>query len=96
MKRGDEHPMNALRTRQINDLTELFQIVKLTFPVRTYSENIHIILLDIINFLSYIVFNNDLIGIASSFNCFYTLQDIIADIQLSSITIKTVVGDTHN
>ena len=86
---------NPFRSRQIDYLTEFFQIVELTFPVRSDSKDINFIFLYIINLLTDIIFNDDFVCQTCCPDCIYALQHIILHIQLSPLAVKVVVGHTY-
>ena len=71
---------DTLGAWQIDHLAVLIQVVELSLPVGPDSEDIDIILLDIVDLLTYIVFDDDLIGISGCFDVLDTLQDIVPDV----------------
>lgn len=87
---------DALGARKIDHLAVLVQIVELPHPVRPDGEDIHIILLDIIDLLPHIVLDDDLIGISGSFDGLDTFQDIVPDIEFSTSPVKAVARHTDN
>ena len=94
---GTKHSTtDTLGTRKINHLGKLIQVVKQSFPIRTDGKDVHIILLYVINLLTHIVLDDDLICITGSLNGFHTLQHVVAHIELTSSTIKGVACHTHD
>ena len=65
-------------------------------PIRTNSKNINVIPLNIIDFLAFILFNNNLVSKASGSYALHTLSKRLLNINLSSRTIKIVSSDTDD
>ncbi len=81
---------------QIDNLAELIKVIEFPFPVRTNRKDINIIFLYVVYLLTNIVLDNDLVCQSSSPHSLYTFQDIVAHIQLASVTVEVIVGDTYN
>ena len=81
---------NAFRTRKIDYLTILIQVVELPYPVRADGEDIDIVLLDIINLLAYIVLDDDFVSIPRRFHGLNAFQDIIPGVEFPTSLVERV------
>ena len=69
---------------KINDLSEFIKIVKVPFPIRTDGKYVYTVFLYIVDFLTYIVLNDNLISKPRGLYGFDSFQNIVADIEFSS------------
>src|SRR5574344_2158231 len=68
----------------------------MSFPVTSDCENVNVILLYVINFLTDIVLNNNFISKTSRLNSLNTFKHVIANIQLSTAHIKAITSNSNN
>ena len=87
---------NAFRTRKIDYLAVLIQVVELPYPVRADGEDIDIVLLDIINLLAGVVLNDNLVGKTRCLDSFDPFQDIVSDIELATSLVKAIGSHTDD
>ena len=86
----------TFRTWQINHLAELLKIIELSSPIRPYGEYIHIIFLNVIYLLPYIILNDYLVCISGVPDRLHAFQYIIPHIEFSPLAVETVISDTDN
>ena len=78
---------NILGTFQVNDVTVILQIVKFTSPVRSNDKNINVIFDNIVNFLTLVFLNNDLICQSCPSDIFNSFDQTVSDVQLPTFNI---------
>ena len=86
----------SLGPRQIHHLAIFVQVVEFSFPVGTNSKYIHIIFLDIIYFLSEVVFDDYFICQPCCFYRFHAFKHVVSHIQLSTVAVEVIIGNTYN
>ena len=84
---------DVLGTRKIDHLAVFAEVVEMAFPVGADRENVYIVLLDVVNLLSDVVLDNDLIGQSCGFDSFDALkhngmQPLKAHMDLISLWLK--------
>ena len=87
---------DALRAGQIDHLAVLAEVVEMAFPVGAHGEDVDIVLLDVVDFLTHIVLDDDLIGQARGPDGLNALEHVVADVELATLAIEIVVGDSHD
>ncbi len=81
---------------QINHLTVILQIVKMSVPVRSDGKNIYIIAPDIINFLPLVFFYDDLVGQSRGAHRLNALHEGLLHIDFSTGLVEVVCGYTDD
>lgn len=81
---------DAFRTRKVDNLAILIQVIELPYPVRSDGEDIDIVLLDIINLLAYIVLDDDLVSISRRLHGLNALQDIVPGVEFPTSLVERV------
>ena len=87
---------DSLGARKIDHLAVLVQIVELPHPVGPDGEDIHIILLDIIDLLPHIILDDNLIGIPGSLDGLNTFEDIVSDIEFTTAPVEAIARHPNN
>ena len=87
---------NILGTFQVNDVTVILQIVKFTSPVRSNDKNINVIFDNIVNFLTLVFLNNDLICQSCPSDIFNSFDQTVSDVQLPTFNIVALTGNADN
>ena len=87
---------DTLGAGQIDDLAIFFQIVEMALPVAADGEDVDIVFLDVVDLLTEIVFDDNLIGITGGPDGFDALKHVVTDVELAALAVETVVGDTDN
>ena len=105
---GDAHPddclfllaqhcrRDALGAGKIYNLAILAKVIELAFPIASYGKDVDIVLLDVVDFLAKVVFYYYLVGEACRFYSLNPFEDVVAYVELASLAVETVVGDTHD
>lgn len=65
-------------------------------PVGADSEDVDIVFEDIINLLTHIVLDDNLVYKARSLNSLDTLQDIVANIELTTLPVEAIIRNAHD
>ncbi len=81
---------DAFRTREVDYLAVLVQVVELPYPVRADGEDIDIVFLDIINLLAYIVLDDDFVGIPRRLHGLNAFQDIVPGVEFPTSLVERV------
>ena len=92
----EEGRTDVLRPRQIDDFTEILQIVELTHPVRSDGKDINPVFLDILYFLAKMIFNDNLICKTGFLDILYAFRKGIDYVQLSPRLIVLLCRDTDD
>ena len=87
---------NILGTLQVYHIAVIFQIIEFSSPVRTNYQNINIIFNDVADLLTLIFFNNNLISQSGPAYIFDSLDQAVPHIQLPSLNIKALAGNTYD
>ena len=87
---------NPFCARQIDHLTELVEVVELPLPVGADGEDIDVIFLYVVNLLTYIIFDDDLVGQSCRLDGLHSFQYVVAYVEFAAVTVEAVVGDTHD
>lgn len=87
---------DAFRTRKVDNLAILIQVIELPYPVRSDGEDIDIVFLDIINLLAGVVLNDNLVGKTRCLDSFDPLQDVVTDIEFATSLVKAIGSHTDD
>ena len=87
---------NILGSLQVYHFTDIFQIVKCPYPVRSYCKDIYVIFFNVTVFLSCTFFDNNLIRKACLFDIFHSGHQTVYNIQLSSLSIVGLSSNPNN
>ena len=86
---------DAFGAVQIDHLTKLTQIVELTFPVATNSEDVDVVTTDIVNLLTFVLLDNNLIGQTGGTNSLYAFHERLFHINLATGIVETIGSDAY-
>ena len=81
---------------EIHYLCKFVKVIELAFPVGSDGEDVYVVFLDVVDLLSYIVFDDDFVGIACCLDGFYPLEDVVAYVELSTATVEGVGGHAYD
>ena len=87
---------DTFRPWEIYYVTIFFEILEFAEPVSPNGKDINIVLQNIINFLTDILFDYDIISKSGSLNRLNTFKYVITYIKFAAVTIKTVGCNTNN
>ena len=94
--RPDLRAGNALGARKIDYLAILIEIIKLSDPIGSDRENIDIISSDIVDLLSFIFLNDDLVRKTGRFDCGNTFNEGLLVVDLPSGFVIVVACDADD
>ena len=81
---------------QIDHLAVLFEIVEVAFPVRSYGEDIHVVFLDVVDLLPFVLLDDHLIDVARLLDRLDTFHHAVPCVHLPALKIEVVSGHPHN
>ena len=87
---------NPFSAGQIDDFAKLLQVVEIPFPVRPDGKDVHAVFSDIVNFLTLVFLDDDLVGIARGPDRFDALHQVVIGVHLTPFQVELVGGDTHD
>ena len=87
---------NILGSWKISHFTIVLQIIEFPFPVRTDHQNVNIIFNNIVDLLSLIFLNNNLVCQPCPAHILDSLQQAVLYIQFSPLNIITLTGHTND
>lgn len=71
---------NSFGSREIYDLAEFFEVVELSLPVGADCEDVDVVFLDVVDFLSEVVFDDNFVGVSGLTDSFDAFEDVVADV----------------
>ena len=87
---------NILGPFQINYITVVLKVIEFPSPVRSYHQDINIILNDVIDLLSLIFFNDDLICQPRPSHILDSLNEAVPHIEFAPLNVKALTCDTYD
>ena len=87
---------NVLGPLQILHIAVILQVIKFAPPVRAEHKQIHLVLNNITELLSLILFYDNLVGKTGAPHVLNSFQKTVAHIQLAALNVITLAGYAHD
>ena len=93
---ADFSARNTLGAFKISNLAKLGKVIEVTLPIGPNSEDVYAIALDVVNFLAFVFFNNNLVGDAGCAHGGNSLFKRLLNIDLAALLVEVVRSNTNN
>ena len=87
---------NALRTIEVHDLAVLVQVIEVPAPVRPDSEDIHVIVADVIDLLAVVLLRYHLVGDAEGLHGLDAVHQRLLHVDLAAVLVEVRGGNAHD
>src|SRR3712207_2558745 len=87
---------DAFGALKINHFAELSQVIELASPVGTHRKDVDTVALDVVDFLSFVLLDDDFVGQSGSPHGLDTLHQRLLNVDFAPFPVESVGRDTHD